>query len=727
MRILLALTVCIFYQTLAAQEVFDPPKSRAKFVAFRAVAHIQIDGRLTETDWGKCPVATGFLQVEPNQGDSTFFQTDVRILFDAENLYIGAYCRDTIGYAGVRVPDLRRDFDFFTNDLFSVSIDGFYDQRSAMAFQVNPYGALRDLLVFDDRLYDRDWDGVWTAATQVCDTGWTVEIAIPFATLRYNAPDERTKTQSWGIQFTRIVRRENQVTSLPLFPRAYTPYRMSYSGDLIGLMPPPPRLNVRFQPYALQEVRATSNGVSGAPQVGGELKWAITSNDVLDLTLNTDFAQADVDRQVINLSRFSVFFPERRQFFLENASLFALGADNTIQPFFSRRIGLDDFGNPIPIDGGVRYVRRTTSENIGLLLIQTRGDEARNIPLSQFAVARFSQNLGKENRLGAMLNVRQDDATATSPSRINLVTTLDGFWRISPSWSYQAMVSNSQTRGAVGNGFGAYSFLSWSDNAGYIGLVNSIVSPDYNAGTGFVNRQNVVATSLGMYPNFRPDWKPSFIRAFEPDLFINLFHGVADGELQEASIQFSPISITFQSGGSIVFSVQPNWQFPTEPFSPITGVQIAEGTYTFTRIETRLNTDQSAAYSLNFVYSLGGYFDGRLNSIDITLNARPIPHIAISLRWLWNEFYDVGGSRNYRQTHLLVPELRVALNPRLQLIGFYQYNTAINTATLNARLAWEFAPLSFLYLVINDRSPVNNATFAREEQGILKINYIHQF
>jgi len=231
MRVPLILIAGLFCQTVMAQDVFDPPKSRLKFEARKAKESIKIDGRLTETDWWRCPVASGFLQVEPNQGDSTLFQTDVRILFDAEHLYIGAYCRDTIGYAGVRVPDLRRDFDFFTNDLFSVSIDGFYDQRSAMAFQVNPYGALRDLLVFDDRLFDRDWDGVWTAATQVSDSGWTVEMAIPFATLRYSVPRETTTVQMWGIQFTRIIRRENQVTSLPLFPRAYTPYRMSYAGD----------------------------------------------------------------------------------------------------------------------------------------------------------------------------------------------------------------------------------------------------------------------------------------------------------------------------------------------------------------------------------------------------------------------------------------------------------------------------------------------------------------
>jgi hypothetical protein len=175
-----------------------------------------------------------------------------------------------------------------------------------------------------------------------------------------------------------------------------------------------------------------------------------------------------------------------------------------------------------------------------------------------------------------------------------------------------------------------------------------------------------------------------------------------------------------------VFSIQPNWQFPTERFTPIAGVSVAAGDYTFTQFELRVSSDQSAPYSMSFEGSWGGYFDGRLNSVDITLRARPIPHLALSLRWLWNELYDVGGIGNYRQTRLPTPELRLALNPRLQLIAFYQYNTAVHVGTLNARLAWEFLPLSFLYLVINDRSPVSGATFSREAQGIFKINYIHQ-
>lgn len=710
-----------------AQEIFPPPKMRLQIQAQRATAPVLLDGRLSEPDWQRAPVVTGFLQVEPNQGDSTYFQTEVRILFDDTNLYIGAHCHDTIGFAGVRAPDLRRDFDYFSNDLFSVSIDGFHDQRTAMAFQVNPYGALRDLIVFDDRLYDRDWDAIWSAQTQVSDTGWTVEMMIPFSTLRYPAPNQDSARQVWGALFTRVIRRENQITSLPLFPRAYSPYRVSYAADLAGLAPPPPRINLRAQPYVLQEALASDNQLTGRLQVGGELKWAITPNDVLDLTLNTDFAQADVDRQVINLTRFSVFFPERRQFFLENASLFALGSDNFIQPFFSRRIGLDDFGNPIPIDVGARYVRRATRENIGLLFAQTRQNDERGIAQSQFAVARFSQNVGDENRLGAMLTLRRDAAIGNMPAITNLVSTIDGFWRISPSWSYQAMVSNSQTWGKEGNGFGAYSFLAWNDNAGYLGLLNALVSPNYNAATGFVGRQNVFVTSYGVYPNFRPDWKPSFIRSFEPDFFINLFHGVSDGKLQEANIQFSPIYISFQSGASCVFSIQPNWQFPTEPFAPIPGIEIAAGSYAFTRYELRLASDQSAPYSVSVTASAGGYFDGQLNSFDLALNAQPIPHIALSVRWLWNELIDVGGKGQYRNTHLLAPGLRLALNPRLQLTGFYQYNTAINVGTLNARLAWEFAPLSFVYLVVNDRSPIHGATFAREEQGILKVNYIHQF
>ena len=258
--------------------------------------------------------------------------------------------------------------------------------------------------------------------TQIEDDRWIVEMAIPWRTLRYADDTDRL-----GIIFARNIRHLNENTASPPVPRVLTIYRMAYQGELTGIEAPSPPANVQFNPYALTN-HLDDDGSDTQFELGGELKWAITPSTVLDMTVNTDFAQAEVDRQVVNLDRFSVFFPERRQFFLENANLFSANLTNWIRPFFSRRIGLDDAGQPIPLDGGVRLTRRSSEQELGLLAMSQQATDAS--PASQFGVARYSRNLAGESRLGGMLTFRRDDAFHTGsevrPENDNVTYTMDG-------------------------------------------------------------------------------------------------------------------------------------------------------------------------------------------------------------------------------------------------------------------------------------------------------------
>ncbi|MBC8044011.1 MAG: carbohydrate binding family 9 domain-containing protein, partial [Rhizobacter sp.] len=651
----------------AAQDVFPPPDERAIVRAVKIMRSPTIDGSLSEAVWLEALSVSDFRQVEPNQGAFATFDTEVRILYDEVNLYVGAFCRDTLGSAGVRVPDLRRDFDFFQNDLFGISLDLFNDRRNCVAFQTNPYGAQRDLLSFDDRLYDRDWDGVWTVRTTITDSGWTAEMAIPWATLRYPATDKAMITdattgaaaasatmmdvamtaegaeRNFGVNFVRIVRRINELSAWSPFPRAYTPYRMSYAGTLTDILPPPPKANVRVQPYTVlqqQSQVAAERSTTLTPTAGGEVKWALTPSAVLDLTLNTDFAQADVDRQVVNLSRFSVFFPERRPFFLESASLFAVGAAGEVEPFFSRRIGLDDFGNLIPIDGGVRFVSRDLSRNIGGLVMRTRGTDTQ--PASTFGIGRYSQNLGEQNRIGTLVAVRRDDEATLSGAVTNSVGAIDGFVRFNQDIYWQAMASGSITRGGkenepAGDGFAGYSQVAVETNALKARWTETVITPNYTANSGFVSRGNLIASRLSGYPILRPLWKPAFIRAFEPDLTLSLYHSAADGRLQEAEVSASPLYCVLQNGGYFYFKVENRWQFLTEAFAPLSGLSVVAGDYRYTSIDTYFSTDQSSAVSGIIQGRTGGYFNGWLNSADFTISLRPSPQVAFSIRYLWNE------------------------------------------------------------------------------------------
>jgi hypothetical protein len=354
---------------VAGQTVFAPPAEPLRLAASHTFAPLRVDGVLDEPEWAEAAVARDFTQAEPTQGNPATEPTEVRVLFDGRFLYFGVTCVDSHGEQDLRVRDLRRDFDEATDDYFGVAIDGVRDGRSALVFRVNPLGALRDQQTVDGGLIDLDFDAVWTARTTRSDGGWTVEIAIPWDTLRY-----REGVTTWGINFQRMTRRINENSGWSPWPRVVTPYRMDYAGLLTGVEPPPPSRNLRFLPYVIGE-RRDANGRSGfsTGDVGADVKWAVTPSAVLDVTVNPDFGQTDVDRQVVNLTRFSVFFPERRQFFLENRALFFSGNGQRFEPFFSRRIGLDVNGNPIPITAGARFSVRHRAGAFGALAVSQRG------------------------------------------------------------------------------------------------------------------------------------------------------------------------------------------------------------------------------------------------------------------------------------------------------------------------------------------------------------------
>ena len=721
-------------QILHAQDVFPPPEQPPRLEALRATSTIRIDGNLDETDWQTASPVSGFTQEEPEQGAPPSFDTEVRVLYDNENLYISAVCYDAEGSEGIRVQDLRRDFDFFENDVFGVSLDPFSDGRNAIIFQVNPYGVLRDLQVTDGNIFNIDWDATFEARTSVQADSWIAEIAIPWKVLRYSQ-DQST----WGINFVRGIRRLGEYSGWSLWPRVFTPYRMDYAGILENIEPPPPSTNLRVQPYLVMRddrVGDTEDLFDAVtPEIGGDIKWAITSNTVLDLTVNTDFAQADADRQVVNLSRFSVFFPERRTFFLENASLFRLGSSIAALPFFSRRIGLNDFGQPIPIDAGARLISRTVNRNVGALFVRQRSNVTS--PASHFGVVRLSNNLGNNNRIGALATLRQDERFQGEPAEVNTVGAIDGLFRLTPTLTLQGMISGSLTKEQEGDGFASYMWLANSTNKGYLGHVQAFVSENYNPGVGFVARRDLIVTSPAGSLDLRPSWKPSYVRNFRPGFVSYVYHRLSDGAFQEAWLSLTPISIEFINGAEIRLSMEPNWQtLGSEDivfFRPL-GVGLEADEYSYIRYNAELQSDLSRRYSGIVEVTTGPYFDGLLTTLNVSARLAPSPHVALSLDYELNMATDLGIENESVDSHLFGPELRLALNPRLQLNAFYQYNTLAERARWNVRMSYEFSPLSYVFLVFNDnRYFINDSLrrtnpdfFATEQQAIFKISYLRQ-
>lgn len=728
----IALAVCALpAASLAAQgtAASDTVRRVPAYRASRTGTPIRVDGRLDDAAWALAATTDRLTQIEPANGTPSAFRTTFRILFDRKFLYIGILAHDSAGRSGVRVQDLRRKFGFFDNDLAGVVLDPLHDGRNSVSFQTNPYGAQRELQIFDGENLNREWEGVWRTRSVITDSGWTSEIAIPWATLRYTADG-----QPWNMNLLRIARRANEQSAWAVFPRNLTVYRMDFAGRLDGLEPPPPSVNLQIRPYALLDAARTGSGASRAsavsPTIGGEIIWRPTSALQLDATVRTDFAQAEVDRQVVNLRRFSVFFPERRQFFLENGNVFELGNESnfTIRPFITRAIGLDADGNPVRVQGGVRGVMRDARYNAGALLIRQDGRDSTGA--TSFGVLRGSMNLGASNRVGGLAVVERNDSRFGRTGATSTTVAADGFSRLSAITNAEWMVSATDNARTGDKGVGVYTQLARQSNSLYTRLITSLATAGYNPSAGFVSRSDVLFVSPWIVGDWRPSWRPSFLRGFKPALETDLYYGPRTGRLQEGLIE-TYIDVVFQNGALIYPYLDYNLQRPTAAFPLVANIVVPAGRQDYLRGGLYLKSDPSARVSGTLDFSAGGFFRGSLQRMEMTGRWAPDPHAALAISYGMNRLRGVGAPARDATTHLLAPEVRLSLNPRVQFSSFYQYNSEAQRGALNARFSWEFAPLSYFYVVLNDRRTVRTDGIGQaiglpSDQLLVKLVYLWQ-
>ncbi len=721
------ITIIILLTTISvkAQAVFEPPIDKLSVAAIQIEDNLKIDGKLNEEVWKQAKILSDFVQIEPNQGKPSSLPTFVRVLYNKDYLYIGAFCQDFDGKKGIRVPDLARDFSFLSNDTFAIGIDGFLDERNSITLATNPYGTQKDYLSFDDTYFDTKWNGLWSVRTTISNQGWYAEFQIPWKTLRYNKSDDK-KTQ-WGINFVRQRRKSNEISAWSPYPRAYGFNRSEYFGRLTHIKVPKPSTNIQVNPYLLSEYK--ESGVNGQHQkstnkhtFGGEVKWALNTNTLLDITANTDFAQAEADRQVNNISRFSVFFPERRQFFLENASLFGAGlysgtgasGNLSIIPFFSRRVGLDENGSPQTIEAGVRLVHQSLKQSIGVMGIKEQ--EAYNF------VGRYVKNFGKQNRLGTLITTKIHDGNN------NIVAGLDGFFRISNAHSIGFMALTSLETESENLGLGGYAQYRYDTNSVNAWWTQSFIGEQFNPKLGFISRTNVIATSPGIIANYRNEKLPfkKVIRSYRPRIMGNWFHEASSGTLVEREISVSPFWLEAQNGGYLSYTTTFVEQNVTDSFS-LLNEEIATGSYNYTLHNFGAGTDPSSKVSAEINYDFGNFYNGSLKRWNASLTTIPIPHIFLKGSINSNKFSSLGTEQASQTVDLFTLESQVFLNPRVSLSGLYQKNTQNSSDFYNIRFAWEYNPLSYVYLVFNsNQSRVGNDTLF-ERQAIIKISFLKQF
>ncbi len=733
-KLLNVFIVLCFPSTILAQSDnnFPPPDQAPEIRATKTTDAITIDGVLDEPAWALANTTSDFFRMEPRQGGQILYKTYVKVLYDKRHIYIGVFAKDSLGKSGIRIQDLRRDFSPSENDVFGVQIDAQNTKQYAVSFQSTPYGNQRDLQSFNDQITDTDWNALWSVRTQRVDSGYYAEFAIPFKSIRYDKP-LAGKPTTWGITFYRLARRDFEKTVFPAIPQSFSQNRMVYAATLTGVEVPTPSANIRVEPYTLYQYDENYSGDEltekiNNPKVGGDVKWAINPNAVLDLTINTDFAQADVDRAVNNLERFNIFFPERRQFFLENSGLWAGAGNFQIRPFFSRTIGLENSFNasPAPIDIGTRYTDRTEKRSIAGLIVRQR--ETDNSAASNFAVARYIKNYSKENNIGAMVTHRINDSSKDLQlsSNSNTTVTVDGLIRPKPELTLSYMVSASSDTEIDDLGLSGRFFVGSRTNDYYLGYVNNFVSRDYTPDMGFVYQKDVMYHSPGGYAILRPK-KWSFIRRWDPGAFFNYYHDVQDfGNFQQANIYLFPIFLWFKDNSFFEASLTPTWQNINFNFSPL-GITLAQEKYSYTRYFLRYRTDQSKKFSTTLSYDFGNFYNGSRNTLEAGLRYAPSPHIAINANYEYNNINSLGIEQTHLDTNLYTANLRVALNPRVQFTTFYQYNSFDEQGRWNVRFSWEYMPLSFVYLVFNDIETNSFDPVVQSTQFISKITFMKQF
>jgi len=679
--------------------------------AVRAPDPIQVDGVLDESVWAAAPVIDEFIQQRPAGGWPATERTEVRILYDDRYLYIGAELHDS-DPSGLIIPTLQRDPNTRDGDAFGISIDTFGDGKSSFSFFINPGGAVRDSQTSDDgRINNGAWDGAYDLRTRVHQGGWTVEMAIPWSTLRFQGGGG---DQRWGLNLLRRIRRKNEDATWAPMDRQWQLYVMSRAGRLEGITGIEAGRNLSVKPYLLSarpsgDLRVDAPGEFDA---GLDLKYGITPSVTLDLTLNTDFSQVEVDQQQVNLTRFSLFFPEKREFFLENQGIFQFGdlgqmnvrtgvnnRDFTL--FHSRRIGLTPAGTPLPILGGGRISGTTGPLEVGVLTMQTRAQG--EFGAENFAVARVRGRPATGLDWGAIVVNR----TATGGGETDQRSYgMDLNWQGVNDYllvqSYLAATDGTGADGmAVDRGWAGRLSVGWRDPTLELLAIYRQFDDDFSPAVGFVQRTGMrhgYATA-GIKRRTALPW----ILEVNPYVEANHFQGF-DGELQTRDLK-GGLDVDLVDGSSLSLGVTDRFERVERPFS-VRGAMVEAGSYDFTEWSASLEASRARSVSGRLNLSGGGFFGGERVSVGGNLQGRlgyrliadlSLDHNRLDLPGLATVTADVVGLK-----------LQGFASTRLLASAFLQYNEATEELVSNLRFNWIHAPLSDLFLVLTERRDTAN-------------------
>jgi hypothetical protein len=692
-----------------------------------------IDGRVDENVWMEAEVITGFIQAEPLEGEPATETTEVRILYDDRAIYFGVICYDS-DPSLIIVTDSRRDANVYDMDSFLIILDTYHDKQSGFVFGTNPVGIEYDGQVTDEGEgggggrrraqssagagFNLNWDASWQVRTHINEIGWMAEFAIPLRTLRY----ESRQSQVWGLNFQRNIRRNRENVYWSPVSRIYNLYRVSSAGELHDLQLKTPR-NFKVTPYVLgsnERIYTDSPANDYDGEVGVDAKLGVTPSLNLDLTYNTDFAQVEVDEQQINFTRFNLFFPEKRPFFLENAGFFTMGKSREVELFFSRRIGIsEEDGIPVPILAGARLSGKAGNYNIGFLNMQT--EELLPIALpNNYTVASVSRDFPNRSRLGALFLNRVATGDLAGDDNWNRTFGIDGQLGIGEMWTFNGFAARTATPGATDsetafNVRGEYKRLGGSVNVEY-----TEVGDDFNPEVGFLTREGYRNLESTVFKNVRTpqvDW----LRELRPHTSYRGFWDFTG--FKETERIHIDSHVDFENGA--FFS--PAFNFVLEglqaPFDIHTGVVVAPGTYRNTELAWRWNTNQAYWIAYSGQWDYGGFLSGRQNQIGSTLTLRKGSQLNASLTWRHSQFDLAEGSFT---TNLGQFRLNYSFTPLIYLQSLIQYNDSEDVWAANIRFSWLSTAGTGLFIVFNTSEGLGDLLIGPQNRSFV-IKYTHQF
>lgn len=704
-------------------------QGRATMRAVRLTSPLRIDGVLDEDVYQEVKSVSDFYQMEPLKGAPASDKTEVWLLFDDDQVYFVARCWEE-DPTRIMASDMRRDGPhIIQGDYVGFILDTFYDRRNGVIINISAVGGRRDGLVTDETQFNVDWNGVFDSAIGRFEGGWTVEVAVPFKTLRYSPGRE----QLWGFNVHRGQRWKNERTYLMPMPGLVSPgalMQVSMAATVVGIEAPLAAKNIEIKPYVISSAGVPQPGVSTDlnADVGVDVKYGVSQNLTADFTYNTDFAQVEADEQQVNLTRFSLFFPEKREFFLENAGLFAFGgsgtgpyggAGDTPILFYSRRVGLSS-GQAVPINVGGRLNGRVGSFSVGAMNIQTSSEPVSGAPATNFSVLRFKRDILRRSSIGAIFAGR---SVSLSGIGTNQTYGVDGAFAFFTNLAINTYWAQTRTNGSVDANSYRVQFDYDADRYG-AKFEHLVVGDNFNPEVGFLRRDNMRRSFAQL--RFSPRTKNhSTVRQLSWVGSVD-YKETTEGHLETRN-QHGEFSIEFHNSDLLSIRYDNSYEFIPVPFRIASDVTIPVRGYHFNNARISYGFGRQRMLSGTVASEYGTFYDGSKATLSIsrslvalTSQLSIIPTVSV------NRVVLPAGAFT---SHLVATRLTYTMTPMMFASTLVQYNSSVGNVSTNVRFRWEYHPGSELFVVYNEQHYTHNHEFPgfQNRAVIVKLNRLFRF